>query len=56
LDPVDTTIEHIFPYRIDDYVQYRYEKAWPFRYLPAPAFRAFERMLGWHLLITSKAR
>ena len=47
--------EHIFPYRIKDYVQYRYVKEWYFRWLPEPAFHALERMLGWHLCVTAEA-
>ncbi len=47
--------EHIFPYRIQDYVQYRYIKEWYFRWLPEPLFHALERMLGWHLCVTAEA-
>ncbi len=38
--------EHIFPYRIQDYVQYRYIKEWYFRWLPEPVFHSLERMSG----------
>lgn len=51
----DTRIEHIFPYRIPDYVQYRYVKELYFRWMPAPLFRAIEKRLGWHLCITAEA-
>jgi 2-polyprenyl-3-methyl-5-hydroxy-6-metoxy-1,4-benzoquinol methylase len=47
-------IEHIFPYRIRDYVQYRYIKEWYFRWMPEPLFHALERMLGWHLCVTAE--
>ena len=47
--------EHIFPYRIQDYVQYRYVKEWYFRWLPEPIFHALEKMLGWHLCMTAEA-
>jgi SAM-dependent methyltransferase len=47
-------VDHIFPYRIPDYVQYRYVKAIPFRWLPQPAMRALERGLGWHLCVTAR--
>ena len=43
--------EHIFPYRIDDYKNYRYVKVWYFRVLPERWFRALERAFGWHLLV-----
>ena len=46
-------VDHIFPYRVQDYVQHRYTKAFPFSVLPAPASRALERALGWHLLLTA---
>lgn len=36
--------DHIFPYRIDKYVQYEYQRVWYFRWLP-------EWLLGWHLLM-----
>jgi hypothetical protein len=47
------SIEHIFPYRIQDYVEYRYVKPWYFRYLPGFAFRWFEKRMGWHLCVTA---
>jgi hypothetical protein len=47
-------VDHIFPYRIPDYVQYRYVKAWPFNWLPSPAMRALEHQLGWHLCVTAR--
>lgn len=50
----DLFVDHIFPYRVPDYVQYRYVKAAPFRWLPAPAMRALEHRLGWHLCVTSR--
>lgn len=50
----DMRVEHIFPYRIPDYVHYRYvKKAWV-RALPAAWFRALEQRFGWHLLITAE--
>ena len=50
----DVFVDHIFPYRVPDYVQYRYVKAWPFSWLPAPAMRALEHRLGWHLCVTAR--
>ena len=52
----DVMIDHIFPYRVKDYVQYRYVKASPFRWLPMPAMRTLERRLGWHLCLTARAQ
>lgn len=47
-------VDHIFPYRIPDYIQYRYVKTWYFRWLPKPVFRWLERNFGWHLCITAE--
>ena len=46
---------HIFTYRVEDYVQYRYRKAWPFRAMPLFALRGLERLFGWHLCLTATA-
>ena len=46
-------VDFIFPYRIPDYLAYRYVKTRTFRLLPAPLFRALERRLGWHLLVSA---
>ena len=48
-------VDHIFPYRVADYVQYRYVREPHFRWMPAPLFRALERAAGWHLLIDAEA-
>ena len=48
-------VEHIFPYRISDYVHYRYVREWYFRWMPRPMFRSLERRFGWHLLLTGQA-
>jgi len=51
----DLFVDHIFPYRIADYVQYRYLKAWPWSWLPQPFFRWLEKRFGWHLCLTAEA-
>lgn len=48
-------VDHVFPYRVKEYVEYRYVKEPYFRWIPEPLFRAFERMVGWHLLIDAEA-
>jgi 2-polyprenyl-3-methyl-5-hydroxy-6-metoxy-1,4-benzoquinol methylase len=50
----ESFVDHIFPYRIPDYVQYRYVKNWYFRILPSRWFRAMERRFGWHLCVTAR--
>lgn len=47
-------VDHIFPYRIPDYVRYEYVKVWYFRFLPKPIFAGLERHFGWHLCVTAK--
>ncbi|MEN2992618.1 MAG: class I SAM-dependent methyltransferase [Bacteroidia bacterium] len=51
--PVEMWVDHIFPYRIADYKQYRYVKVWYFRWMPSWLFRALERRFGWHLCATA---
>ncbi len=48
-------MDHIFPYFIPEYVQYRYVKVWYFRWMPQRLFRALERFAGWHLCLTAVA-
>jgi ubiquinone/menaquinone biosynthesis C-methylase UbiE len=45
--------DHIFPYRVADYVQYRYVKIWYFRHLPNFAMHWLEKRLGWHLCVNA---
>jgi 2-polyprenyl-3-methyl-5-hydroxy-6-metoxy-1,4-benzoquinol methylase len=51
----DVHVDHVFPYRIRDYVEYRYVKEPWFRWMPERLFRAFEHRLGWHLMVTAEA-
>jgi SAM-dependent methyltransferase len=46
-------VEHIFPWRVRDYVEYRYVKVWYFRWIPRRMFRRLERQFGWHLCATA---
>jgi ubiquinone/menaquinone biosynthesis C-methylase UbiE len=50
----ETLVDHVFPYKIEEYKQYKYQKVWYFRWMPKPMFRAFERMFGWHLCLTAR--
>ena len=45
------TRAHIFPYKIEDYVNYRYVKEPWFEAMPPGILEALERELGWHWLI-----
>ncbi|MBL1173950.1 class I SAM-dependent methyltransferase [Pantanalinema sp. GBBB05] len=51
---VDMQVDHIFPYYIPDYKQYKYTKEWYFRWMPQPLFRWLEQHFGWHLCITAR--
>ena len=51
----DLRVDHIFPYRVQDYVEYRYHVVWYFRWLPRQVFRWLELRLGWHLCLTATA-
>jgi SAM-dependent methyltransferase len=51
----DVGVDHIFPYAIPDYVQYRYTREWYFRFVPSVMFRWLERHFGWHLCLTGVA-
>ena len=44
--------EHIFPYKIPEYKQYKYVKEDWFEQMPENVFKALEAKLGWHLCIT----
>lgn len=48
--------EHIFPYVVEKYVNYEYELQPWFKNMPKKMFRALEKRLGWHTLITAKLR
>lgn len=52
----DVRVDHIFPYRIADYVEYRYVKEFYFRWMPPALFHALEKNFGWHLCLTGEAK
>lgn len=49
----EITQDHIFPYKIEDYINYRYHKQPWFENMPLEMFRILEKNLGWHMLITA---
>jgi 2-polyprenyl-3-methyl-5-hydroxy-6-metoxy-1,4-benzoquinol methylase len=51
-----TEVDHIFPYYIPEYVQYRYKRMWYWRMMPRFLFRALERAFGWHLCLTARPK
>lgn len=48
---LDIHQDHIFPYAVSEYVQYRYVKEPWFQAMPEDMFRALEKSLGWHTLV-----
>jgi 2-polyprenyl-3-methyl-5-hydroxy-6-metoxy-1,4-benzoquinol methylase len=50
----DISIDHIFSYRIPDYIKHRYVKCWYFRLMPKSVFRWLEKQFGWHLCVTAE--
>jgi SAM-dependent methyltransferase len=53
-EPTEIRQDHIFPYVIEKYVRYEYEPQPWFKAMPEAMFRALERRLGWHMLVTAK--
>jgi 2-polyprenyl-3-methyl-5-hydroxy-6-metoxy-1,4-benzoquinol methylase len=51
---VGCRVEHIFPYRVEEYTHYRYVRQWKFQVIPPPLFRWLERRVGWHLCLTAR--
>ena len=51
---INMKVDHIFPYKISEYVQYRYKKVWYFRWIPAQVYHWIEQNWGWHLCVTAK--
>ena len=52
---VDLRKDHIFPYKVDKYIQYSYEHVWYFRWMLRSLFRSLERHLGSHSLVVAQA-
>jgi SAM-dependent methyltransferase len=52
---ISCEIDHIFPYKIEQYKKYEYEieDIWN---MPKETFQEFKRKYGWHLLITAKLK
>ncbi len=49
-------VDHIFRFKISDYVQHRYTVVWYFRWLHPRIFEYLERLAGWHLCLTAQPR
>lgn len=53
-DILEIRQDHIFPFVIEKYVKYEYEIAPWFSAMPQEMFKALEKTLGWHMLITAR--
>lgn len=52
--PTAFTKDHIFPYRVKDYVNHKYVRTLPLRYIPRPTFDWMESHWGWHLMVEAR--
>ena len=50
----EVTQDHIFPYVLKEYLNYRYEAEPWFKAMPEAMFRHLERSMGWHMLIVGR--
>lgn len=55
-DIIEMRKDHVFPYKMDKYINYEYEWVWYFRWMPSSLFRWLEKRLGWHTLIVAKLK
>lgn len=46
--------EHIFPFKIRNYIKHEYEWVWYFRWIPKVLFQWLEQYLGTHVLVVAK--
>jgi SAM-dependent methyltransferase len=53
---IETSTDHIFPYKVDLYKQYIYEKDDLWKNFSDEAFHDFEKRYGWHLMIKAKLK
>ena len=53
---IDMRQDHIFPYIIEKYIHYEYERQPWFEVMPKEIFRGLEKALGWHTLIRCKIK
>ena len=56
LAPIEISQDHVFPYVVEDYKQYKYVREPWFNAMPPEVFHALEKKLGWHLLVTANLR
>ena len=52
----DVYIDHIFPYKVEQYKKYEYVKEDIWEEMSGDAFSTFESKYGWHLMVTAKLK
>ena len=53
---INISQDHIFPFKVNKYVNYEYEFEDWFATMPKEMFNSLKKSLGWHLLIDAKIR
>lgn len=53
---LDLHQDHIFPYLVEKYIRYEYERVPWFQAMPGEMFHALEQALGWHMLMRCRLR
>jgi 2-polyprenyl-3-methyl-5-hydroxy-6-metoxy-1,4-benzoquinol methylase len=48
--------DHIFVYKISDYIQGKYTKVWYFKIMPSFLFNWFKKHFGWHYLVEMRIK
>lgn len=49
-------VTHIFRWRVEDYRKGEFIEAFPWRWMPGPVFKWFERHFGFHILIEARPK
>jgi hypothetical protein len=44
-------VDHIFPYKVEDYRKGKYVQEWQWRLLGPQVFKWLEKRIGWHLMV-----
>lgn len=52
----DIYIDHIFPYKVEEYKKYEYVKEDLWESMSEKAFKLFESKYGWHIMVTAKLK
>lgn len=53
---LEMEVDHIFPYRVAEYLQHRWVREWYWKCLPRCVFRWLERHFGLHLMVRAKLK